>query len=238
MTDGHDNYFAALGALRLRALITGERWSDPEDTFDLVLAASMAGSRCRIGTERTFREPGQRCVESPSATEVVSASVRKDPQRIRDLRSASHTRYISTYKYAIRTYSGARLRRYGHHGVLLLMTSPNALPVPPLSYAITLGFKPQFGGLGINVSANGTPSLPAALPTGAGPQVLCSNDSNVWWWLAFGGSSVSASPGWLPVPAGTQVVYSIPDDGSAAGFYSVVTRGGAATGTINFGIGQ
>ena len=42
MTDSHDSYFVALAALRLRALITGKRWPEPEDTFDLVLAAALA----------------------------------------------------------------------------------------------------------------------------------------------------------------------------------------------------
>lgn len=40
--DGAANYFAALAAIRLRALIRGERWPEPEDQFDLVIAAAMA----------------------------------------------------------------------------------------------------------------------------------------------------------------------------------------------------
>jgi hypothetical protein len=42
MSDASANYFAALAALRLRALITGQRWPEPEDAFDLVLAAALA----------------------------------------------------------------------------------------------------------------------------------------------------------------------------------------------------
>lgn len=41
MSDAHDSYFAALAAIRLRALLRGERWPQPEDTFDLVLAAAL-----------------------------------------------------------------------------------------------------------------------------------------------------------------------------------------------------
>lgn len=41
-SDSQDSYFAALAALRLRALIRGERWPEPEDEFDLVLAAALA----------------------------------------------------------------------------------------------------------------------------------------------------------------------------------------------------
>jgi hypothetical protein len=32
-------------AIRLRALITAERWPEPEDTFDLVLAAALMRGR-------------------------------------------------------------------------------------------------------------------------------------------------------------------------------------------------
>lgn len=39
--DGADSYFAALAAIRLRALLRGERWAEPEETFDLVLAAAL-----------------------------------------------------------------------------------------------------------------------------------------------------------------------------------------------------
>lgn len=42
MTDASDNYFAALAALRLRALITGQRWAQEAEEFDLVLAAALA----------------------------------------------------------------------------------------------------------------------------------------------------------------------------------------------------
>lgn len=40
--DGAANYLAALAAIRLRALIRGERLPEPEDTFDLLIAAAMA----------------------------------------------------------------------------------------------------------------------------------------------------------------------------------------------------
>lgn len=42
MTDAHDSYFFALRMCRLRLLITGEVWAQPEDTFDLVAAAMLA----------------------------------------------------------------------------------------------------------------------------------------------------------------------------------------------------
>jgi hypothetical protein len=41
MTDDRDSYFAALAAIRLRDLLTGKRWPQPEDEFDLVLAAAL-----------------------------------------------------------------------------------------------------------------------------------------------------------------------------------------------------
>lgn len=43
--DSANSYFAALAAIRLRALLTGERWPEPEDTFDLVLAAALMRGR-------------------------------------------------------------------------------------------------------------------------------------------------------------------------------------------------
>lgn len=45
MSDAHDSYFTALVAIRLLALLTGERWPEPEDTFDLVLAAALMRGR-------------------------------------------------------------------------------------------------------------------------------------------------------------------------------------------------
>lgn len=45
MNDARDSYFVALAAIRLRALLTGERWPVPEDTFDLVLAAALMRPR-------------------------------------------------------------------------------------------------------------------------------------------------------------------------------------------------
>lgn len=41
MNDGRDCYFEFCSVMRLKALITGERWPEPEDTFDLVLAATL-----------------------------------------------------------------------------------------------------------------------------------------------------------------------------------------------------
>jgi len=35
MTDARDSYFFAIAMMRLRALILGERWAQPEDEFDL-----------------------------------------------------------------------------------------------------------------------------------------------------------------------------------------------------------
>ena len=48
MNDARDSYFVALAALRLRALIRADRWPEPDETFDLVLAAAMAS---RMPTE-------------------------------------------------------------------------------------------------------------------------------------------------------------------------------------------
>jgi hypothetical protein len=45
MDDATASYFAALAAIRLRALLTGERWAQPEDTFDLILAAALMRGR-------------------------------------------------------------------------------------------------------------------------------------------------------------------------------------------------
>jgi hypothetical protein len=45
MTDARDSYFDALAAIRLLALLTGERWAEPEDEFDLVLAAALMRGR-------------------------------------------------------------------------------------------------------------------------------------------------------------------------------------------------
>ena len=49
MNDAAASYFAALAALRLRALLTGERWPIEEDegAFDLVLAAALMRKRKR-----------------------------------------------------------------------------------------------------------------------------------------------------------------------------------------------
>lgn len=41
MTDAHDSYFAALAALRLRALLRADRWAEEGEGFDLVLAAAL-----------------------------------------------------------------------------------------------------------------------------------------------------------------------------------------------------
>lgn len=45
MSDANDSYLAAIAAIRLRALLTGQRWPEPEDTFDLVLAACLMRER-------------------------------------------------------------------------------------------------------------------------------------------------------------------------------------------------
>lgn len=41
MNDAQASYFAALAAIRLRALLRGERWPGEADTFDLILAAAL-----------------------------------------------------------------------------------------------------------------------------------------------------------------------------------------------------
>jgi hypothetical protein len=45
MSHGPANYLAALAAIRLRALLTGQRWAEPDDEFDLVLAAGLMRGR-------------------------------------------------------------------------------------------------------------------------------------------------------------------------------------------------
>ena len=40
--DAQANYAHALAMMRLRALLTGERWPQPEDEFSLVDAAALA----------------------------------------------------------------------------------------------------------------------------------------------------------------------------------------------------
>lgn len=52
MTDHHDSYFVAVAAIRLLALIRGERFPEPEDTFDLVLAAALSRLPPRVGLRR------------------------------------------------------------------------------------------------------------------------------------------------------------------------------------------
>lgn len=42
MNDDVGSYMAALAAIRLLALIRGERWAQEDEEFDLVLAASLA----------------------------------------------------------------------------------------------------------------------------------------------------------------------------------------------------
>ena len=41
MTDDRDSYFAAIKARRLIGLLCAEWWPQPEDDFDLVLAAAL-----------------------------------------------------------------------------------------------------------------------------------------------------------------------------------------------------
>ena len=42
MTDDRDSYFFAIAMMRLRAVITGERFATEHDEFDLVAAADLA----------------------------------------------------------------------------------------------------------------------------------------------------------------------------------------------------
>lgn len=42
MNDGAASYFAAVKARRLLGLLRAEWWAQPEDEFDLVLAAALA----------------------------------------------------------------------------------------------------------------------------------------------------------------------------------------------------
>lgn len=39
--DATRNYFHALAMMRLRAVLTAERWATEDDTFDLVMAAAL-----------------------------------------------------------------------------------------------------------------------------------------------------------------------------------------------------
>lgn len=42
VADSSGNYAFAIAMMRLRALLTAERWAQPEDEFDLVAAADLA----------------------------------------------------------------------------------------------------------------------------------------------------------------------------------------------------
>lgn len=42
MSDSHDSYFFAIRMMRLRLLITGKVWAEEGETFDLVMAATLA----------------------------------------------------------------------------------------------------------------------------------------------------------------------------------------------------
>lgn len=42
MNDGASNYDFCLAMMRLRALLTAERWATEEDTFDLIAAAALS----------------------------------------------------------------------------------------------------------------------------------------------------------------------------------------------------
>lgn len=39
--DAHDSYFVAMAAIRLRAILRGDRWAEEGETFDLVLATVL-----------------------------------------------------------------------------------------------------------------------------------------------------------------------------------------------------
>jgi hypothetical protein len=41
MTDSAANYLVACAAIRLLHLLTAVRWAEPEDTFDLIIAAAL-----------------------------------------------------------------------------------------------------------------------------------------------------------------------------------------------------
>ena len=45
MNDDRDSYFVAIKARRLLGLLRAEWWPQPEDTFDLVLAAALMRHR-------------------------------------------------------------------------------------------------------------------------------------------------------------------------------------------------
>ena len=45
LRDATANYFAAWDAIRLLTLLTGERWANERDTFDLYLAAALMRGR-------------------------------------------------------------------------------------------------------------------------------------------------------------------------------------------------
>jgi hypothetical protein len=45
MTDAAASYLAAIRALRLLGLLRGEFWPQPEDEFDLLLAAALMRGR-------------------------------------------------------------------------------------------------------------------------------------------------------------------------------------------------
>lgn len=103
----------------------------------------------------------------------------------------------------------------------------------PVEYPIV----PDNGGLGVALSAGTTASVPQLLPPGHSLGYIVTNDSNVCFWYLFCTASGAATLGCLPVLPGTQYNGTFPND-STLTHISVITRVGAATGTINFGKGR
>lgn len=108
----------------------------------------------------------------------------------------------------------------------------------PGAYTVVLPFQPISGGRGLALLPTATPAsiaLPARVLSQA-QTCMATNDSSVTWFLAFGDSGATATLADLPVLPGTQVVFTMPNDGTYT-HAAFRTRSGSATGTLNFGLG-
>lgn len=100
-------------------------------------------------------------------------------------------------------------------------------------------FESPTGGLGVPLmEANTTSgSTRAALVGGEGSALCLTNDGTVTIYVAWGGSSVTASTACFPVLPGTQTLVSLPKDGSAT-HVACITRESTAYLSVQRGYGN
>jgi hypothetical protein len=108
---------------------------------------------------------------------------------------------------------------------------------PPQAYTVLMPFDPVNGGRGLALAAGVVASAPIALPANRGQTCLITNDGPVCFWVGFGGATIQATLADLPVLPGTQVTYTLPNDGTCT-HLSTVARQSGGLGTINFGLGS